>query len=133
MGEDQALARNSLPDLVAVDLLDRVDGDNADNGGAVFSGFREDLLEDRILDERPYSVVNGDQLSVRAERRKGVLDRLLAAVPACDEPLDENSVCPPSCYRNRSSSNMKPSFMASRVAGSGPRPSAKARSSLRRP
>jgi len=35
------------------------------------------------------------------------------------------------CYRNGSSSNMKPSFMASLVAGSGPRPSAKARSSTR--
>jgi hypothetical protein len=36
-------------------------------------------------------------------------------------------------YRNGSSSNIKPSFMASLVAGSGPRPSAKARSSMRRP
>jgi integrase len=38
-------------------------------------------------------------------------------------------------YRNgnRSSSDMKPAFMASLVAGSGPRPSTKARSSMRRP
>jgi len=36
-------------------------------------------------------------------------------------------------HRNGSSSKMKPSFMASLVAGSGPRPSAKARSSMRRP
>jgi hypothetical protein len=43
--------------------------------------------------------------------------------------------CLPVRYRNgnRSSSNIKPPFMASLVNGSGPRPSAKARSSMRRP
>ncbi len=50
-------------------------------------------------------------------------------------PVNEVSFCLAMRYRNgnRSSSNMKPPFIASLINGSGPRPSAKACSSVRRP
>src|ERR1700733_135686 len=80
--QNQALARNSLADLVAMHLLHRVHGHNADNSGAVFLGFGEYFVQNAMLNKRPHGVVHRHQLGARAERRQSVLHGLLPAIAA---------------------------------------------------
>ena len=63
-----------------MDLLDRVNGHDADNRGAGFLGFGEHLLQNAVLDERTHGVVYRHQLGGRVQRRQGVFHGFLPAV-----------------------------------------------------
>src|SRR6185437_10734181 len=85
--ENETLARNGATDfratgLRSAHLLDCVDGNDADDGGAVGIGFFDDFTNRFEIDKRPHRIVNRDDIDRGIERGERVLDRFLASVAA---------------------------------------------------
>src|SRR5579863_5211867 len=57
--EDQALSWQRGTDLVAMHLLDRVDGHNAEDGGARLASFLNHFLDNFSFDKRANCIVDG--------------------------------------------------------------------------
>ena len=89
LGEDEALAREGGADfgaggLRAADLLDGIDGNDADDGGAVGTGFLDGAVDDFYIDKGADSVMNGDEVGIGREGEEGVFDGLLTGIAAGD-------------------------------------------------
>ncbi len=89
LGKHQAFARDGRAYFRArrlrpADLLDRVDRNDAHDGGAVLAGFVKGLFDDFEIDERPHGVMNSHQIGIGAHGGEAPLDRFLPAVAALD-------------------------------------------------
>ena len=63
-----------------MNLLDRVDRDNADDGGSCFIRFSNHLAQGLLIDERPDRIVHSHKIRVRGNPGQRVLNGLLPAV-----------------------------------------------------
>jgi len=78
LGEDEALARNRLTDLVQMDLFDGVHRNDADDGRTGFGGGIDHLVDGFQVDKGPDGVMHGDKVRIGGKCCERVLDRLLA-------------------------------------------------------
>src|SRR5579863_2948999 len=68
--------------LRPADLLDRVHWNDSDNRCAVQRGFFDHPANRVKIHERPYRIVDCDDIGIRIERRKGFLDGFLPRIAA---------------------------------------------------
>ena len=79
------LALECRADGMLVNLLDRINGDDADDRGAGARGFGDDAFDELRLDEGTHGVMDRHQIGIGGEDGERILDRDLARIAAFGE------------------------------------------------